>query len=114
MRRTKAAKARRFPAIWSACAEQDLTTIYEYLHQRTHVGTRTVIEGILSAVAGLEEVPLLGVHAELVEPEGDLRQFPWRHYVIFYRVRPENVLILRIWDSRREPDALRLPADPTR
>lgn len=50
--------------------------------------------------------------ADLVEPRGDLRQFAWRHWLVFYRVREDQVLVLRIWDSRRAPDSLQLPEDP--
>ena len=70
------------------------------------------MEGILGAVKRLEEFPLIGARAELVEPVGDLRQFPWREYLIFYRVRANQLWILRIWDSRRDPASLRVPATP--
>lgn len=70
------------------------------------------MEGILGSVKRLEEFPLIGARAELVEPVGDLRQFPWREYLVFYRVRAEQVWILRIWDSRRDPASLRVPATP--
>ncbi len=112
MRPTRRAKLSRLPAIWARPAERDLGAIYEYLYARTRAGTRTVMEGILGSVKRLEEFPLIGARAELVEPVGDLRQFPWRQYLIFYRVRVDQIWILRIWDSRREPESLRVPATP--
>ena len=98
--------------MWAEPAERDLGRIYEYFLARTRVGTRTVITGILSTVERLTATPEIGAPADLVEPGGDLRQFAWRHWMVFYRVRNDQVLVLRIWDSRRAPDSLQLQEDP--
>ncbi len=113
MKQPRRAKLSRLPAVWARPAERDLDAIYEHLRVRTRAGTRAVMEGILGTVRRLEEFPLIGARAELVEPVGDLRQFPWRQYLIFYRVRATQLLILRIWDSRRDPASLRVPATPS-
>ena len=31
-----------------------------------------------------------------------------RHYLLFYEIRESNIYILTIWDSRQNPDSLRL------
>lgn len=98
--------------MWSAVAERDLDAIYEHLRVRTRTGTRTVVEGILTAVERLEENPGMGARAEGIEPEGDLRQFPWRNYVVFYRATDHGLVVLRVWDSRRDPESLILPMTP--
>lgn len=98
-------------AIWTETAERDLARIYDYLLGRTRVGTRAVVEGILSAVQRLEEFPEIGARAEQTEPIGDLRQFPWRQYLIFYRIRVDGLIIVRVWDSHRDPESLRIPQD---
>ncbi len=78
---------------------------------RTRAGTRTVVNGILNTVRRVTNTHEIGAPADLVEPGGDLRQYAWRHWLVFYRVRDEYVLILRIWDSRRDPDSLTLPEE---
>jgi len=103
---------RRQTAVWSAVAERDLDAIYEYLRVRTRTGTRTVVEGILTAVERLEEMPGMGERAEWIEPEGDLRQFPWRNYIVFYRATDRGLVVLRVWDSRRDPETLILQMAP--
>lgn len=99
-------------AVWSALAERDLDAMYEYLRMRTRTGTRTVVEGILRAVERLEENPEMGARAEWIEPDGNLRQFPWRNYVVFYRATDRGLVVLRVWDSRRDPESLVLPTTP--
>lgn len=54
----------------------------------------------------------MGARAEGIEPEGDLRQFPWRNYVVFYRATDHGLVVLRVWDSRRDPESLILPMTP--
>lgn len=99
--------------VWTEPAERDLGRIYEYFLARTRVGTRTVVTGILATVLRLTANPEIGAPADLVEAGGDLRQFAWRHWLVFYRTRDDHVLVLRIWDSRRDPDSLQLPEDPS-
>ena len=97
---------------WSDLAERDLGAVYEYLVECSPQATRTVIEGLLAAVRRLRAFPLLGVRAQQLEPEGDLRHLPWRHYVVFYRPHADHIAVLRIWDAHRDPASLRIPQDP--
>ena len=91
---------------WTDLAERDLGGISEYLFARSRSGTRGTIAGILAATAGLADHPEMGAQALDVDPEGQVRNIFWRRYRIFYRVRGDDVLVLRIWDSRRDLSGL--------
>lgn len=92
--------------LWTDLAERDLGGIYEYLYARSRSGTRATVTGILGAAERLSAEPELGPRALDVDPDGQVRNVFWRRYRIFYRVRGEQVLVLRIWDSRRDLSGL--------
>jgi toxin YoeB len=39
----------------------------------------------------------------------DVRIKVVKNYQLFYRADQENIWIIRVWDSRQNPDSLRLP-----
>ncbi len=63
------------------------------------------------AASGLEEEPLAGPLAEDIEPGGTLRSLPVAPHRLLYRATTTAVTIPRVWDSRRDPATLVLPAD---
>lgn len=104
--------------VWTDLAERDLGEIYDYLFARSPSATRGMVTGILGATARLADHPGMGPLALDVSPDGTVRCTVWRQYRIFYRVRAAQVLILRIWDARRDVADLVLERDtgeaPTR
>ena len=87
-------------------AERDLKTIAYYI--ATESGS---VDGADRRIdAGTERFELLGDHPERGRDRSDLgqgrRTFPVDNYVILYRVRGKDVLILRVAHSKRDLDAL--------
>lgn len=101
------------PVRWAAAAERDLVRIADYLWPRSRQGAASVVSSILGSVERVAEFPETGEAALDLEPGGDLRRAVSGNYLIFYRVHPEAIRVLRIWDARRDPATLTLPGSPT-
>ena len=100
---------KRTPVRWAPEGERDLGGVLDHGIGDAHVGVRRLVEGILAVADRLARHPLIGPRDFVVEPEGDLRRVIWRDYSVYYRVRDDVVVILRIWHSSRDPAALRVP-----
>lgn len=87
-------------------AERDLKTIAYYI--ATESGSVDIADRQVDAIA--ERFELLADHPEIGRARDDLgrgrRTFPVDTYVILYRVRGEDVLILRVAHSKRDLDTL--------
>jgi toxin ParE1/3/4 len=87
-------------------AERDLKNIAFYI--ATESGSINVAERQIDAIT--ERFDLLANHPEIGRARDDLgtgrRTFPVENYVILYRVRGADVLILRVAHSRRDLDVL--------
>jgi toxin ParE1/3/4 len=87
----------------SAAAQRDLEAIFEYSIARWGEATaRRYAEDIERVVAQLAESPRLGRVYDLIDPE--LRVFPKRSHVIYYRVRPYGVRVVRVLHGGMLPD----------
>lgn len=79
----------------------DLASIGAYLREHNPTAARTIAEAIEQRVAGLADFPVkgpaikrFGVRQLSVVP------YPYR---VYYRLRPEEILVLRIRHARRKP-----------
>jgi plasmid stabilization system protein ParE len=104
------ARNRRVHVVWGAAADLDLGRIHEYLSSRSPSASRRLFRRLVTAARRLEANPSLGSVAMDVEPIGTFRHVVVWPYRLFYQVEGETVTIVRVWDGRRNPGDLRVPA----
>ena len=92
--------------VWSRIAVADRIQILDYWFQRTGNKnySRKLDKSFRNIVRLLANYPRLGRKIE----KHDERCFIKDSYVIFYRSIDISIEILHIWDSRRDPDDLKL------
>ena len=95
---------RKSRIVWSRLAELDLESAHEYLAKRNSEAARRFAAGILDALARIRRHPEIGAPATDLIPEGKYRHVICGRYRIIYRLAEGAVVILRIWDTRRNPD----------
>jgi toxin YoeB len=92
--------------IWSTHAIADRISILDYWYQR--IGNKKyshkLDKSLKQIIAKLAYYPKLG--RQLTDREE--RFFVMDSYLIFYIERTDKIEILYIWDSRRNPDDLKL------
>lgn len=90
--------------IWSENAVQDRLRILDYWYKRT--GTKSYSEKLntefIQSIKKLSLYPKIGRRLE----DTDIRFIVKYHYQIFYRYTVNEIRILHLWDSRRNPDDL--------
>lgn len=98
---------RNLPIRWSRLAEKDLEAAHAYLEERNPEAARRFAAQILRAIGSIEEHHEIGAVANDLAPLGRYRHVVSGHHRIIYRIEPEVIRILRIWDARRNPADLR-------
>lgn len=92
--------------IWAPQAVADRILILDYWHKR--LGTKAysvkLDDMFRETVQQLSRFPLLGRQLE----NRDERVFVKDHYQIFYPDEENAIKILHLWDSRRNPEELKL------
>ena len=91
---------------WVSLALFDLNAIYDFHRRRNAVAARRLMHRIGEGAEMLVAHPEAGPVAPDLEPEGRYRHVLVGPYRIIYRLDEERVFVLRIWDSRRNPDDL--------
>ena len=90
--------------IWSKNALRDKIQILDYWHKR--IGTKTysikLDLKLKQAVKHLKKYPEFGRILENTQ----IRFIVIEYYLIFYKYVGDEIRILHIWDSRRDPDEL--------
>jgi len=96
--------------VWTIKASEDLVEIYNYLAAHTSPeNAKKFIKKIMRRVLGLQFMPYLGaVEPRLTKLKRDYRRLIVKPYKIIYDVRKEKIYIHRIFDSRQNPDALKV------
>jgi len=92
--------------IWSKRAKNDLLTILDFYFQRN--GTKTYSSKINSVLN--ESVKVLTRHPYIgkVTDLQDIRCLIKGDYNIFYEIKAGTIEILTIWNSRQNPEELRI------
>jgi toxin ParE1/3/4 len=85
-------------------ARSDLAEIWDYIADDSEVRADTFIDSIDQKFQALAERPNIG-HMRDNLAEG-LRSFPVGRYVIFYRVLPEGIEIVRVLHGGRDLDSI--------
>jgi toxin ParE1/3/4 len=88
------------PVVRTETAEADLVEIFDYLDERSPAAAERLAKAVNASCARLGEFPLLGRTREELRP--GLRSVVVEKYVVFYRVTPLAVEILRILHGSRD------------
>jgi toxin ParE1/3/4 len=88
------------PVLRTARAESDLEDILAYLEARSPAAAERLTASIEQTSQRLSQFPLMGRSREELAPE--LRSIVVGHYVLFYRVQPDRIEVLRILHGRRD------------
>ena len=99
---------RRLPAFWSARADSDLDEIYSYWHRESPAAAADLASALLDTLENLEEFPEMGSAVPERIAGKTYRSLKCRRYRIYYRVEEERLVIIRLWDTRQNPNRLAL------
>ena len=88
------------PVLRAERAEKDLVQILDYLEQHSPPAAERVATAVDRRCAQLEQLPEIGRPREEIAP--GLRSLVIERYVLFYRVTPTAVQVLRILDGARD------------
>lgn len=91
---------------WTTPANRDLLVIRDYIQKRSPTGMASVIRRIVAATRRLADFPEAAPIAEELGPGARYRRLVVTPYSVYYRLDGQTVLILRIWDTRRNPGDL--------
>jgi plasmid stabilization system protein ParE len=92
---------------WAAQAARDFERAHAYwAEQSSKVGVRFAAT-VLATIRAIKKAPDLGSPALDLAPTGRYRgRLAGPLYRVIYRVDPEVIWIVRIWDTRRDPEGL--------
>lgn len=96
----------KFEIRWSLEARADLRAVHAWLSEQSPERATRFAYDIRAAIRLLSQFPHLGPVARDLEPAGRYRQLVRGWHRVIYRVDGSSIRILRIWDSRRNPDDL--------
>ena len=91
------------PILWAPSAERDVGRAWAYIKQRSAPAAGALVRRIVATVDRLGDQPDLGRPADDIEPVGRYRAVVCAPYRIVYRVTEAEILVLRVWDTRRDP-----------
>ena len=92
---------------FSDLAEKDLERAVRFLARKSPEAGIRIGDELVNVALSLSNLPHRG---SPVKNRKGIRKVPHRHYLLFYRIDEARkcVQIVRIWDNRRDPEALRL------
>jgi plasmid stabilization system protein ParE len=99
--------SRRRSIRWSRLADLDLQAAHAFLEKRNPSAAQRFAREILEALAHIEAHPEAGAVAADLLPRGMYRHWICGHYRLIFRMDEDWIWLLRIWDSRRNPEDLR-------
>lgn len=85
-------------------AAQDLEDIYEHIAKDDHRAAGRFIQRLTDTFRRLAEMPGMGRKRDDLMP--DLRSFPVRAYLVFYRQAGDEIHIIRIMHGARDIENL--------
>ena len=90
----------RLKVIWTNKSKEQLKAIFNYYKVLTPQGAKSVKDDILKA--GRELVFVKQYQQDEIEPE--FRRIIVRHYKLIYSIEEDTIWILRIFDTRKNPE----------
>lgn len=88
--------------VWHLDAQSDLDAIQVWLVSKRPRAARALRDAIAAAIELAREYPLAGRVAIGFRGDESLRELLVSNYRILYRVDADRLLVLRVWDGRRE------------
>ena len=97
---------------WSRLAERDFDRTHAYWMDQSPRTAARFAKAVLQAVRRAQDSPDAGAPLRELGPSPLYRAMSaiW-YYRVVYRVEDDLLLVFRIWDARREPEAL-VPDEP--
>jgi len=93
---------------WTEQSLADLDDAFAYVDDRNPQAAHRFFRGMFKAVKALSTFPEMGPLVYDLDPPGVYRQLVRGHHRVFYRVEQDVVLVLRVWDARRDPNAINI------
>ncbi|MGM0933183.1 MAG: type II toxin-antitoxin system RelE/ParE family toxin [Bacteroidota bacterium] len=92
--------------VWSTAANNDLQEILEYWNLRNQSKTysKRLLKKFNLIIKLLQKFPELGIKTN----RKNLRIKIFKAYKIFYEIEGNSIIILRIWDTRQNPNNLKI------
>jgi len=92
--------------IWSQTAHNDRKGILAYWFKRNKTNTYSLklFELFKISVEAISIYPEIGINTDTE----NIKYIIVKDYLIFYEANIDRILILRIWDSRQNPESLKL------
>lgn len=90
--------------VWSAEAKTDLISIKSFFNHRNKSSdySTKLLREIKNAVRLIERYPDAAIDTNIVGTKGLIHH----HYTVYFRENENYILILMVWDSRRDPASL--------
>lgn len=93
-----------YSVIWSSLAEKDFAGILDYLHSEWNQQVaNNFIDLLDQSILQLQINPNL---FPIIHKKGIRRCVITKHNTLFYRINVNTVEILRLYDTRQDPDSL--------
>lgn len=102
--------SKKYKVLWAKTAEDDLTSIIQYIHSENPLAAKDSLEKIKRKTSNLNSLPLRGRIVPELREQGifhyrELIISPWR---IIYRISESNVYVLSVFDSRQNVEDILL------
>lgn len=95
--------------IWSARAQKDISNIADYLSNKSIEAAENVIANILNCERYfLDDVFFSGQIQPTKSRRNDYHYLIEGHYKIIYYRKLKNVFIVKVFDTRQDPNKLKL------
>lgn len=98
---------------WTHAALRDLDVIVRfYRSNRAKSATKKLTLELKQAAVAIAAMPEAGAVALDLEPVGKYRHVVVGPYRIIYRIDGPAVIILRVWDARKDPASIQVEGKP--
>jgi len=94
--------------VWSARSLKDLDRAHDLLIEKSLKAANQTVESVLERVTQLEQFPESGaVEPSLSHRKKEHRYLVSGHHKIIYRIEKQTVFIVRVFDTRQNPQKLK-------
>ena len=94
-----------YSVVWSSLAENDFSCILEYLNAKWN--ERIALNFIDKVEMALQQIQVNPKLFPLIHKDGIRKCVITHHNTLYYRINREIIEILRLYDTRQNPDNLK-------